>query len=81
MITTIEQFGAELALHMGLEVEGPFTAAVDLFADWGLDSLQAFQMIITAEAMADALVPPAAIPEIFTLGDAYAYYRSMADPG
>lgn len=78
-------FSRELADALGVAVPdqtvlGPTT---DLYADWALDSLQAFQLIIVVEAMAGADVPPPEVPALFTLGDAYDYYRSLrsADGG
>jgi acyl carrier protein len=73
---SVEAFGQRLATLLEVDVDGvsPYD---DLFADWGLDSLQAFQMVVTIEGMAEVAVPPPEIPEMFTVGDAYAYYRSL----
>lgn len=73
---SLEEFGRQLAKILDVDVE-KIRSYDGLFDDWGLDSLQAFQMIIVTEAMAGAVVPPPEIPEIFTVGDAYAYYRSL----
>lgn len=40
----------------------------------GLDSLQAFQLIIFIEALANVDVPPLDLPDIYTVQDAYDYY-------
>ncbi len=45
-----------------------------LFDDLGIDSFQAFQMLIIIETAADLIVPPPYLPEMFTLGDAYEYF-------
>lgn len=50
----------------------------DVFSDWGIDSLECFELILLTETMAGTMVPPEAIPLIFTLADAYNYYRECA---
>lgn len=77
MPDTIDAFAQRLAALLEVELEGAPGPYDDLFADWGLDSLQAYQMVVTIEAMADVVVPPAEIPEMFTVSDAYGYYRSL----
>jgi acyl carrier protein len=73
------EFAAELAGMLRLDGAASFDVDAGLFADWGLDSLQAFEMIIIIESMAGCLVPPAEIPELLTVGDAYGYYRALVD--
>jgi acyl carrier protein len=46
-----------------------------LYDDWGLDSLQAFELIIMSEQLAGLAVPPAEIPDMYSAGDAYGYYQ------
>jgi acyl carrier protein len=81
MKSSVEEFGAALARLLRLEREDRFSHEVGLFDDWGLDSLQAFEMVIIVESMAGCLVPPAVIPELLTVGDAYDYYRALVDRG
>ena len=45
-----------------------------LYSDWGIDSLQAFELILLTEQLAGVHVPPSEIPELYTTGDAYRYY-------
>jgi len=45
-----------------------------LFDELGLDSIQAFEMLLVIEEAAELMVPPDELPLIFTLGDAYGYY-------
>lgn len=54
-------------------------AAANLYEDWMLDSLQAFQLTIVIEAIAEVLVPPEELPPLFTLDDAYGYYTAMVN--
>jgi acyl carrier protein len=49
----------------------------ELYGELGFDSLQGFQIIVISERLADIDVPPFAIPEIYTMQDAYDYYRSL----
>ena len=76
-LADVSAFGRRLAELLGLERDHPVHADEGLFDDWSLDSLQAFQLIITVETMAEIDVPPTEIPSIFTVGDAYAYYRTL----
>jgi acyl carrier protein len=69
------------ALSTALEISFPDDATSEsgMFSDIGLDSLQAFEMIIFIEAKANLMVPPDDLPMIFTLGDAYEYYLMAID--
>ena len=59
-----------------LDVPAPTTLDRDygLYENLGIDSLQAFELLIITEQLAGLSVPPPSIPAIFTLGDAYDYY-------
>jgi len=46
----------------------------ELYSEIGLDSMQAFEVVLYSEEMAGLRFPPAEIPMIFTLGEAYSYY-------
>lgn len=70
-------FGVRVAEALDVELASPPGATDDLFGDCGLDSLQAFQLLVLLEDMADIARPPLEIPEIYTLGDAYAYYGRL----
>jgi len=74
------RFGHELASRLGVAAECPVLPATTLFDDWGLDSFQAFQMLIIIEAMADVVLPPPTLPSLFTVQDAYDYYRALLTP-
>jgi acyl carrier protein len=51
----------------------------DLYSIVGLDSLQAFQLIIIIESLANCDVPPMDIPGIYTFHDAYEYYTTLLE--
>jgi acyl carrier protein len=62
-----------------LEIERPdvVTPNMGLFDDLGLDSLQAFQLLVVIESLAGVDVPPPELPAMYTMQDAYDYYRSL----
>jgi acyl carrier protein len=62
--------------HLDLEHEGPWYPWTGLYDDLGVDSFQAFQLILVLEAAAGLDLGPDELPPIYTLGDAYEYYRS-----
>lgn len=70
-------FARELASLLQLEDEDEFESSTSLFDDWALDSLQAFAMILVIEAMAGIDVPSPDLPDLYTVGDAYGYFRSL----
>lgn len=80
MVSSIEDFSQQLAQFLKISLDGPVNAYDSVYDDWGIDSLQAFQMIIIIESLAGADVPPPEVPEIFTVQDAYDYYRALAIP-
>jgi acyl carrier protein len=77
-----ESFVTRLASILNVDL-GPIGMSLDvsLYEDWALDSLQAFQMIVAIESLADAIVPPVEIPELFTPLDAFEYYMSLVQGG
>jgi acyl carrier protein len=61
-----------------LDVDDPrtsITPTTGLYDDVGLDSFQAFELLIVIETAAGLDVPPADLPVILTMGDAYSYYQ------
>lgn len=52
------------------------TARLDshLVDDLGLDSFQAFELLIIAEGVAQCMVPPEELPHLRYLDDLYSYY-------
>jgi acyl carrier protein len=70
-----EAFAARLIDALNLHSDSPVRADSGLFDELGVDSFQAFQLLIMIETWAGLLVPPPYLPEIFTLGDAYEYFQ------
>lgn len=78
---TFDQYSQRLATAFGLAVVAPSPDA-GLYDDLGLDSLQAFQLMLFTEGLAGASFPPDFPPPLFTVGDAYSYYELLlAEPG
>jgi len=50
---------------------------LDLYDQLGVDSFQAFQLIVMSEALAGSEIPPLELPDLYTLGDVYDYYRRL----
>ena len=73
----LSDFAREVASLLALPDDVDVREGASLYDDWGVDSLQAFQMIVIVESMAGVLVPPEHIPELFTVGDAYGYFCTL----
>lgn len=77
---TFDEYVARLFSELHLERRNSYDVGDDLFEKIGLDSLQAFELILVTEEMAGLSqvtglsIPPSDIPVISTLGDAYEYY-------
>jgi acyl carrier protein len=56
-----------------------YADTTSLFDELGLDSMNAFELIIITEQLAGLSVPLPDLPPIFTLGDAYAYYLAALE--
>jgi acyl carrier protein len=71
---TFDEFAIFLA--QALELEPPITLqpTTGLYDELGLESLQAFQMVIAIETRAGLEIPEDDVPELYTLGDAYEYF-------
>lgn len=59
------------------EVDDPLRPSTGLFDDLGLDSFDAFRMIIFLEDLADVPFPPDEVPQMFSVGDAFRYYEAL----
>ena len=73
------EFVRRLSTLLRVEFPDDVNPYDSLYADLGLDSFQAFEMLIIIEGLADCMVPPLEVPEIYTLNDAYAYYQHLRD--
>ena len=60
---------------------GPINPYWGLYDDLGLDSVQAFEVIVIVETMAECIVPPVEVPSLYTLSDAFAYYQKCLTAG
>lgn len=74
---TFPAFVGKLLGLLHVELERPPNPYDDLYSDLALDSLQAFELTIIVESLADCMLLPELPPELFTLGDAYAYFLEL----
>lgn len=74
---SFEQFVERLRVLLKVEIPDPVNRYASLFDDLGLDSFKAFELMIIVEGLAESMVPPMEVPEIFTLSDAYEYYEQL----
>lgn len=72
-----EAFSERIAELIGIDVQPPLNPYDGLYTDLGLDSLQAFELIIIIETLADA-VPLDDVPELYTMQDAFEYYAHLS---
>lgn len=75
---SFEQFADRLCSGLATPVEvGDVTAESGLFDELGIDSLSAFELLLLVEDLAGITQAPAELPEINTVGDAYAHYLEL----
>jgi len=72
-----EQFVERLGTLLRVDFPNPPNPYENLYDDLGLDSVKAFEMLIIIESLAECMVPPMELPEIFTLADAHEYYEQL----
>ena len=72
-----DQFVQRLMTLLRIEILEPASPSDNLYDDLGLDSFQAFELMIVVEALAECLVPPLQVPELYTLADAFGYYQQL----
>lgn len=70
------EFAARVIEHFQLDATDAHVAT-GLYSHLGMDSLQAFELLIVLEEWADVLLPPEQIPPLMTLGDAYNYFGDL----
>jgi acyl carrier protein len=75
----LAEFCERVLALLELTEAGPFSPEDNLYDAVGLDSFQAFQLIINVESLAGADVPPVELPAMYTLRDAYGYYLVLRD--
>jgi acyl carrier protein len=70
-------FATRVASLLGLVAVPTPGEPVDLCDDLGLDSFQAYELLVIIEDLADADLPPVELPNLRTMRDAYSYYLSL----
>lgn len=74
-LLTFGQFVDRLRVHLRLDLPDTVRRDDSLYEQLGLDSIQAFELMVVTEASAGSVIPPATFPELYSVGDAYAYYK------
>ncbi len=74
-----DSFAARVLERLKFDQHRPVNPYDSLYDDVGLDSVQAFELIVIIEAMADIESPPEEMPEIYTMRDAFGYYVQLHD--
>lgn len=74
---TFDQFRPRFQEEFCPDYPEPIEPATGLFDELGLDSFDAFRMILFLETLSDIDFPPDDIPPMFTADDAYGYYRLL----
>jgi len=77
----LSRFAEVLCEALSVALPGEVRGELGLFDELGLDSLGAFQLLVTLEAMAGIELPPDDPPPMFTLADAHGYYRELCALG
>ena len=78
---TYEAFSNRVVRELRIDCDLPVNPYDSLYDQLGLDSLQAFELIVLIEGLAGRDIPPPELPNIFTMQDAYEYFTSMhAEP-
>jgi acyl carrier protein len=73
------EFCRYLVTELDLPVDATMVSELSgLYDDLELDSFQALEVVIAIEYVAEVTVPPVELPELYTMGDAYRYYASLA---
>jgi acyl carrier protein len=77
-LLTFDDFAIRICALLGVESASAVLEHTSLFDELGLDSLQGLQLILVVEGLADIHVPPADLPLLLTMGDAYKYFCSLS---
>jgi acyl carrier protein len=72
-----DTFATRIIDRLHLDYDDPVSPDDGLFTELALDSFQSLELMVIIEAMADVEVPPAVLPEMYTMGDAYRYYQEL----
>lgn len=71
------EFVLRISKLLRIELPENMSRYDSIYDELGLDSFQAFELLIIVEGLAEAMVPPVDVPEIFTMDDAFAYYERL----
>jgi len=80
-VLDLQSFARALCRELDVPIPQPIFEDLGLFDALGLDSLGAFQMLVTLESLAGVDFPPDDPPTMFTLGDAHHYYLGLCALG
>lgn len=75
----LDEFCDRVLTLLEMHEAGAVNPDDSLYETIGLDSFQAFQLIIIVESLAGIDVPPIELPAMYTLRDAYGYYVMLRD--
>jgi acyl carrier protein len=75
--SSFEQFVSRLRGLWRVEIPDQVTPDTSLFDDLAIDSIQAFELLIIIESVADCMVPPVEVPEMYTLADTFDYFCEL----
>ncbi len=74
---TFADFTSQVGTLLEVDIPEDISPYDSLYEELGLDSFQAYELICIVEGMADCLVPPETLPEMYTLSDAFGYYEEL----
>jgi acyl carrier protein len=77
---SFERFVAMVIGRFGLPLD-PIDDSTGLWDELGLDSFDALGLVILIEEAADVMYTPFDLPQLFCVGDAYRYYRTLMAAG
>lgn len=72
-----DAFAERVTGLLEIDLGRPLNPYDGLYDELALDSFQTLQLIVIIESLADVLVPPLDIPELYTVQDAHSYYESL----
>jgi len=70
-------FSKRIVELLHLDCPLPVDPGSSLYDELAIDSFQAFELIVLIEAMANVQVPPAVVPELYTMADAFQYFQVL----
>lgn len=79
-MTSFATYTRKLMGELGIEGLDPSKVDEDtsLWDDLAMDSFDAVRLVVLTELMSGILIPDIPLPELFTMGDAYAYFRQLS---